>query len=254
MAATASHPSRTTARLLNRLADPRQAGPRVSPAAICPDNLTLRRHCGPSSSPLRGCHTLARPNLSGPRPYCLSPSPLIPCLTSTPASLRWIRANDAAGGSRRSTGQPVFLNGTDCPESPPQSRADGLRHRLGTIPHHHSGFRHSASPPEPLTPLLVEGSPSLRLRQIIVEQAAPRPELNPVVHLNQADQQTRPAHPHGHRCRVTQLAGILPFQCAKNVAPRVVSTPLLNSTAFQFSMFPTQPEHHLRRLETRYRH
>ena len=48
----------------NRLTDPRQAVPRVSPAAIGLDDLARRRHCGRSKIPLAG------PSHPAPAPIC----------------------------------------------------------------------------------------------------------------------------------------------------------------------------------------
>ena len=54
----------------------------MSPAAICPDNLAPHRRCGPPTSLGAAATPGTRANLSGPRPYCLFPAPLILCLTS----------------------------------------------------------------------------------------------------------------------------------------------------------------------------
>ena len=52
----------------NRLADPRQVGPRASLAACCPDNLAQHHHHGPPSSPLRGYRTLHSAKSIGIKP------------------------------------------------------------------------------------------------------------------------------------------------------------------------------------------
>ena len=77
--------------LPNRLADPRQAGPRVSPAASwCqsrppPALRAVRNHLRAAVAPR------TRKNLSRSKPCSLIPGPLIPSLTGTAASPRWIR-------------------------------------------------------------------------------------------------------------------------------------------------------------------
>ncbi len=81
------------------------------PTACCTHNLTLRRHHGASTSPLRGRHTLhpagsigikASPSLAltshlwSDQHACIpsvdSGLPIIPCVNDTDVSLRWIRA------------------------------------------------------------------------------------------------------------------------------------------------------------------
>ena len=78
-------------RLLNRLEDPRQVGPRASLAACSPDNLAQHRHRGPPTSPWRGYRTLHSAKSIGIKPSRLFPLPHIPCLTHMATSLRWIR-------------------------------------------------------------------------------------------------------------------------------------------------------------------
>ena len=80
-----------------------QAGSRVSPPAICPLITpspalpAVRNHlCEPVVS-----RTL--PNLSESKPASLLPTPLIPALTSTAASLRWIRAKPTCLMRHRAT-------------------------------------------------------------------------------------------------------------------------------------------------------
>ena len=53
---TRSAPDPST-RLSNCLADSRHVGLRASLVACCPDSLAQHRHCGPSTSPLRGYRT-----------------------------------------------------------------------------------------------------------------------------------------------------------------------------------------------------
>ena len=62
------------------------------PAACCPDNPAQHRHCGPSTSPCVATPPPIEPNPLGSRPHYLFLLPLIPCLTDTATSLRWIRA------------------------------------------------------------------------------------------------------------------------------------------------------------------
>ena len=79
-----------SARPPNCLADLRQAGSRVSPAAICP-LISPVAEAAARQNPFRVTDTLsACPNPSGSTPCRPSPSPFISRLTSPTASLRWI--------------------------------------------------------------------------------------------------------------------------------------------------------------------
>ena len=65
-----------------------------SPAAIRPADLALLHHLGRSTFLRRGRHTPHRPFLSASGPRKPFPWPLIPRLTGTAGSLRWMRAQD----------------------------------------------------------------------------------------------------------------------------------------------------------------
>ena len=76
----------------NRLAVPRQAEHRVSPAAICPTISPSATACEPSTSPWRSCLDPHPPKSDEVRALQPSPTLLFPCVASPHASHRWIRA------------------------------------------------------------------------------------------------------------------------------------------------------------------
>ena len=101
----ASHPS---IKPLNCLTELHQVGPSVSPAAICPAALALRGNFRRSTSSGRGNRTPHHPILSASRARRPFPSPLIPGLTSTPSSLRWIRVWSSVGSTVTSSALHIW--------------------------------------------------------------------------------------------------------------------------------------------------
>ena len=81
-------------RLLNRVEDSRQVGPRASLATCCPDNLTQHHHYRPPACSWRGYRSVHSAISIGIKPPRLFPLPLISCLPDMATSLRWIRDKD----------------------------------------------------------------------------------------------------------------------------------------------------------------